>query len=164
MVNILITGMSGTGKSATLEELARRGHRVVDLDDLGWSVEVSTDDSSGLEQLWREDGVADLLAERTDTPLFISGCASNQGKFYDRLDVVVLLSAPVGVLLERLAARDTNDFGKTGSERDRIMQDLDQVEPLLRSTSTAEIDTRQPLVVVADLIQVLAARAQEAAT
>jgi broad-specificity NMP kinase len=164
VVNVLITGMSGTGKSATLGELARRGHRVVDLDDHHWSVEVSTDDNSGLEQLWREDRVADLLAEDADAPLFISGCASNQGRFYDRLDVRVLLSAPVGVLLERLAARDTNDFGKTRSERDRIIQDLDQVEPLLRLTSTTEIDTTQPLAVVADLIEVLASRAEEGAT
>ena len=164
MVNVLITGMSGTGKSATLAELARRGHRVVDLDDQRWSVQVPTDDTSGLEQLWREDRVADLLEEDAAAPLFISGCASNQGKFYDRLDVVVLLSAPVGVLLDRLATRDTNDFGKTQSERERIIQDLEVVEPLLRSTSTTEIDTTQPLGVVADLIEFLVSRAEEAAT
>jgi dephospho-CoA kinase len=27
---VLVTGMSGTGKSTVLDELARRGHRVVD--------------------------------------------------------------------------------------------------------------------------------------
>jgi HEAT repeat protein len=114
---------------------------------------------TGLEQLWREDRVAEILAEEADDPLFVSGCASNQGRFYDRLDVVVLLSAPVEILVERLATRDSNDFGKTQSERDRIIQDLGQVEPLLRSSSTTEIDTRQPLVVVADLIEVLASKA-----
>jgi dephospho-CoA kinase len=32
MAVVLDTGMSGTGKSSALAELARRGHRVVDAD------------------------------------------------------------------------------------------------------------------------------------
>jgi predicted ATPase len=37
---VLVTVMSGTGKSAVLDELARRGHRVLDTDDSGWIVQV----------------------------------------------------------------------------------------------------------------------------
>ncbi|HTZ43323.1 MAG TPA: hypothetical protein VMB79_05620 [Jatrophihabitans sp.] len=33
---VLLTGMSGTGKSTVLGELGRRGHRVVDTDYGGW--------------------------------------------------------------------------------------------------------------------------------
>ncbi|WP_344507233.1 hypothetical protein [Dactylosporangium maewongense] len=36
MSKILITGMSGTGKSSARSELARHGSRVVDTDDPGW--------------------------------------------------------------------------------------------------------------------------------
>src|SRR4051794_7170333 len=36
MARILVTGMSGTGKSSVLAELGRRGYRVVDTDDAGW--------------------------------------------------------------------------------------------------------------------------------
>ena len=36
---VLVTGMSGTGKSTALVELARRGHRVVDTDYGGWTEE-----------------------------------------------------------------------------------------------------------------------------
>jgi dephospho-CoA kinase len=36
MSRILVTGMSGTGKSSALAELGRRGYRVVDTDDPGW--------------------------------------------------------------------------------------------------------------------------------
>ena len=39
---VLVTGMSGTGKSAALTELERRGHRVIDTDDPGWIVETHT--------------------------------------------------------------------------------------------------------------------------
>ena len=36
MSTILVTGMSGTGKSSALAELGRRGFRVVDTDEPGW--------------------------------------------------------------------------------------------------------------------------------
>src|SRR6516164_2629624 len=37
MRRVLVTGMSGTGKSAALDELAKRGFRTVDTDLPGWS-------------------------------------------------------------------------------------------------------------------------------
>jgi hypothetical protein len=51
MTRVLITGMSGTGKSTALVELARRGHQVVDADLSAWSIEVASPDGSGAEQL-----------------------------------------------------------------------------------------------------------------
>jgi dephospho-CoA kinase len=143
---ILVTGMSGTGKSSALAELASRGLRVVDTDDPGWKEEVDG------EPVWREDRIGELLAEDGDTPLVVSGCVANQGRFYDRLDAVVLLSAPARVLLERVATRPTNDYGKASHERRSILADLAEVEPLLRATCTHELDATRPLSeVVADL-------------
>lgn len=37
MKRVLITGMSGTGKSAVIRELAARGFRAVDIDTPEWS-------------------------------------------------------------------------------------------------------------------------------
>jgi dephospho-CoA kinase len=62
MSRVLITGMSGTGKSTALAELARRGHRVVDADLSAWSIEVTSPTGSGAEQLWRQDAMDSLLA------------------------------------------------------------------------------------------------------
>ena len=153
--SVLITGMSGTGKSTVLRELAQRGYRVVDADRSEWSVEVPLADGSGIQQLWREDAMSALLAEDAPTGLFVAGCASNQGSFYDRFDAVVLLSVPRKILLRRLATRLTNPFGKTAAERQRIIGDLETVEPLLRATATIEIDTTIPITEVADRLQAL---------
>ena len=156
MAVVLVTGMSGTGKSAALAELARRGHRVVDTDYGAYSVEVPCSDSGGWEQLWREDRIEALLDGYDDGLLFISGCVSNQGKFYPRFDAVVLLRAPANVILERVACRESNEFGKRDGERDRILCDLAKVEPLLRAGATAEIDTRAPLDEVVDALESIA--------
>jgi dephospho-CoA kinase len=143
---VLVTGMSGTGKSTVLAELGRRGHSVVDTDAGEWI------DETGPEPLWREDRIGALLDERGDRATFVAGTVANQGRFYPRFDAVVLLSAPADVILDRLATRVTNDFGKSDAERENIRDDLSWVEPLLRAGATAEIDTRRPLEeVVAEL-------------
>jgi dephospho-CoA kinase len=147
---VFVTGMSGTGKSAALGELARRGYRTVDTDYGGFSEE------AGGEQLWREERIAALLDDNPDGVLFLSGCVANQGAFYPRFDAVVLLSAPADVLLERIGARTTNPFGKTQADRKRILEDLATVEPLLRAGATAEIDTRAPLAEVVDELERIA--------
>ena len=136
---ILLTGMSGVGKSSVLAELARRGFETVDTDDGGW---ITRD---GGEPLWHEPLMNALLSRPRPGPLFVQGTVANQGHFYDRFDAVVLLSAPVGVILERLRTRTGNDFGKSPAERAKILRDIAGVEPLLRAGSTHELDTRQPL-------------------
>ena len=60
------------------------------------------------------------------------------------------------MILERVAVRATNDFGKTDAERDRIISDLAAVEPILRRGATAEIDTRAPLDEVVDALERIA--------
>ncbi|HEY6835620.1 MAG TPA: AAA family ATPase [Gaiellaceae bacterium] len=144
MRRVLVTGMSGTGKSSALAELARRGFRVVDTDFGGWSEWVDEG------WYWRERRMSDLLAENGDATLFVSGCVSNQGKFYDRFDAVVLLSAPAEVLLERIGGRTTSDYGKAPAERELVLHHLETVEPLLRRTSTHELDAARPLEEVVD--------------
>jgi dephospho-CoA kinase len=152
---VLVTGMSGTGKSSVLAELARRGHRVVDTDYGDWIDEVSI--SGGTERLWRETAIEALLDDHADGTLFVAGCVANQGRFYPRFDAVVLLSAPVEVILERVATRETNRFGRAEQERTAIRHDLADVEPLLRAGATAELDTRAPLADVADALERIAA-------
>ncbi len=154
-MNVLVTGMSGTGKSTALVELGRRGYRVVDTDSRAWSEWISAAD----EWLWREDRMAELLASTEDDVLYVSGCMSNQGTFYDRFDAVVLLSAPLDVILERVANRTTNDYGKAPGELDLIRFHLETVEPLLRATCTHELDASKPLD---DVVEALVAIGQSA--
>src|SRR5436305_3629534 len=153
-MRVLVTGMSGTGKSSALVELERRGYRVVDTDSTEWSEWAPDTD----EWLWREDRMAELLAEDGEPTLFVSGCMSNQGKFYDRFDAIVLLSAPAEVTLERVDRRTTNDYGKTARERDLILTHLETVEPLLRAGATHEVDASRPVAEIVDALIAIAER------
>ena len=108
------------------------------------------------EWLWVEERITELLDSDDGRSLFVGvGCVRNQAKFYDRFDAVVLLSAPADVILDRVARRTTNDYGKTPLERAMILDDLARVEPLLRASCTHELDASRPLdEVVADLIAI----------
>jgi shikimate kinase len=150
MAKVLVTGMSGTGKSSVLRVLAGRGHRVVDTDADEWRVWV--DDGWN----WREGAIAALLDGHDDGHLFLAGCHTNQGRFYDRLDEVVLLSAPAETLLARIDGRTDNPYGKGVEERELVLRHLAEVEPLLRATATAELDATAPLEELADRLEELA--------
>lgn len=145
--------MSGTGKSTLIRALAARGYKAVDTDTDEWSEWVSDTEypAGGVgaaaehDWVWREDRIQQLLA-RDDAPvLFVSGCKSNQGRFYAQFDHIVLLSAPTPVLLARLATRTTNSYGKHPDELKRVLEYVQTVEPLLRRTASLEVDTSAPL-------------------
>lgn len=74
VVAVLVTGMSGAGKSSALRALAGRGFEVVDTDEPGW-IEVV-----GGERLWREDRVAALLDRARDHPVVVGQPAASAGR------------------------------------------------------------------------------------
>jgi predicted ATPase len=84
---ILVTGMSGVGKSTALAELARCGFATVYTDEGPWIHVVDG------EPLWREAMIDALLDQPRQTSLFVQGTVANQGRFYDRFDAVVLAAA-----------------------------------------------------------------------
>ena len=89
--------------------------------------------------------MSDLLRSHVGKSLFVAGCKTNQGRFYVEFDHVVLLSAPVNLLFTRIAARSDNPYGKTSAEQQLILRYVEEVEPLLRSSATIEIDASAPL-------------------
>jgi dephospho-CoA kinase len=147
--------MSGNGKSTLITALTARGYKAIDLDTDEWSQWVPLADSERVkltdsaqasiwdtqDWVWREDRVERLLAVEDADILFVSGTAANQGRFRERFDHIILLSAPKDVIVERLTTRTNSSYGKDPNELARVLKQVDTVEPLLRKSATFEVDT-----------------------
>lgn len=157
MKRVLITGMSGTGKSSVIQELLARGYQAHDLDTAEWSEWIDTDPSDlltptqGKDWVWREGRVRALLSRPEDGTLFIGGCAENMGQFFPLIDAVILLSAPVATIMERLRTRSPGSYGRVAEER-RVKDLISTIEPLLRKSTDYEIDTRRSIHATVDEI------------
>ncbi|MCR2792376.1 AAA family ATPase [Microbacterium sp. zg.Y625] len=145
MARLLITGMSGAGKSTLLSELSRRGHHTVDTDYEDW-----TDHDGGP---WNASRMTALLESHRD--VVVAGTAENQATFYDRFDHVILLSAPVDVLLERVTLRTNNPYGHSPEQRHEIRRYVAEVEPMLRRGADLELDGLRPVSDLADAVESL---------
>lgn len=141
---VLVTGMSGSGKSTVLRCLSGRGYRTLDTDYDEW---VRGDGR------WDESRMGELLA--SERRIAVSGTVENQGNFYDRFEHVVLLSAPVEVLLQRLHSRTDNPYGRSPRDREEVRRYVAEVEPLLRAGADVELDARRPVDELADEIELL---------
>ncbi|MGO4229990.1 AAA family ATPase [Arthrobacter sp. YAF34] len=150
MSQVLITGMSGAGKTTVLRELSKRGYRTIDTDYDDWVLPDGT---------WDEPRMSALLA--SDSSLVVSGTVENQGRFYDRFAAVVLLSAPVEVLIERVSVRANNPYGNSEADKSVIRRYVLDVEPLLRNGATLELDGRRPVSELADVVERLIAAADQ---
>ncbi len=140
---VLLTGMSGTGKSALVHELRRRGYTAYDADEDGFS-EPREDGRWG----WHADRVAALIARAPEQPAFFAGCSEEQADL--PFDLRVLLTAPSSVLVERLRAR--NGYGRDDAELAQVLGDLADVEPLLRRSADLVLTTTAPTAEVADVL------------
>jgi GTPase SAR1 family protein len=143
-MRVLLTGMSGTGKSTLVQELRRRGYAAYDADDDGFS-EPRADGRWG----WRADAVASLLAQVPDGELlFFAGCSEEQIEL--PFDYRVVLTVPEDAIVARLSTRPSNVYGGNATERKQVLADLAQVEPLLRRSADLVLSTTAPVAEVAD--------------
>jgi hypothetical protein len=80
-------------------------------------------------------------------------------KFYSQFDYIVLLTAPAALIVDRLATRTNNLYGKRPEEVARVLGLLQTIEPALRKVAGHEVSTSVPLnQVVAKVLQLAGER------
>lgn len=146
MSRILLTGMSGVGKSTVLRALSSPDTICVDLDESPWMVKDSCERRITVSELvsWIEDQNA--------RNVILAGCESNQGELYPHLDDVIVLTAPLEVMRTRILER-ANPYGKSEDEWQQIEKDVLNVEPLLKEHCSYVYDTEKPLTEVLEEIR-----------
>lgn len=133
--------MSGVGKTTVLKELRSRGLKPLTPTTVAGSCPMAP----GVSGAWMNSSALSRMS--------LSGTAENQGHFYNRFEHVVLLSAPIQTLIERVTERTNNPYGKTLEQQAEIAVLLATIGPLLRHGATLELDWRRPVAELADVIE-----------
>jgi broad-specificity NMP kinase len=158
--NVLIEGVSGTGKTSVCHELRRRGYAALNGDR---DLRQQTDPSTGerlitslspeirhASNLWDVEKVRRLAANQDDEITFFCGGSRNFNQFIDVFDEVFILDVDAGTLNDRLDNRPDDDWGKSEGERELILRLHATKEDL--PANGVLIDATQSLASVVDEI------------
>ncbi|MBB4007168.1 AAA family ATPase [Allorhizobium taibaishanense] len=169
--NILIEGVSCSGKTTIATELERRGYHVVHGDralayqgDPETGIALNNGDLTPAQQtadfrhrhhLWHVDKVAALAADRSHPLTFFCGGCRNLRNIYPLLDRIFILEIDAQTLRSRLDARPKDEFGATPEERALILRLHETREDLPDGAESIDA-TRPP----AEVVEAILARCQ----
>jgi energy-coupling factor transporter ATP-binding protein EcfA2 len=169
---VLVTGISGSGKSSVCVALKRLGHRAVDSDEESFSSwvhrrtgEVIVDPPYPVPPGWLGDfawkidvdRVKALAAAATSHVTFLCGNAENEFDVWPYVDRVVCLVVDDETLRHRLATRDTNDFGKHPDELRAALAWNPSMAHRYREHGACLVDATRPLAEVVHEVLLIAA-------
>ena len=134
---ILITGMSGTGKSTLGKYLSQAGYTVHDIENIP-GMFTTTDartgkvltewDTNNLEEVkhlvfsCNKDILSQLIAQETNDVSFYCGTATNILDIVSLFDKIILLQASPDTVRHRLSTRTTHDFARSSQMQDWIIE------------------------------------------
>nr|WP_275426554.1 AAA family ATPase [Vagococcus silagei] len=139
MVKVLLTGMSGVGKSTVLKQISKSYSNSIDLDYDGW---IHMDNLSN-DRKMDTSRIISYIQEYNDKDIFFSGTTINQKEIYPYLDFIITLTAPIEIMRERILSRENNSFGKSNHDWEKIKNDKRDFEQLIIKSSDFVISTEQ---------------------
>jgi adenylate kinase family enzyme len=164
--NYLITGVSGSGKTAVCTELQRRGYHAIHGDrelaylgdpETGIPTEGRPHEHSAAfvseHHIWDVERVKALVANRDEAVTFFCGGSMNSAKFIDLFDGVFILEVDFDTMNRRIAERaavDPSDWGGKPAEREVTARSFQTREGIPKEGIT--IDAAAPLARVVDEI------------
>lgn len=162
--SILITGVSGSGKSSLSIKLNEMGYKAYDMEEIPelfsmldkkTGKPVIGHDNANLEKVKEMDWVCDtkklasIIADETSELTFYCGSASDMDSILPFFNSVILLKVGHEAMRHRLTTRTTNDFGRTAEVQDWIMTWKDWWENDMQEKGVIVVDAHQSLDEVA---------------
>ena len=154
--SILITGVSGSGKSEVSRQLKSLGHETYDMDsieDLCVMVDKKTglptpyDNGNDLEKiqkmnwLYKKDRLADFIANQKNETAFYCGFPNNLQEILPLFTKIILLTASPDNIRQRLVSRTDNGFGKSVEVQNHILNGKDKLERELQEKGAFTVST-----------------------
>jgi dephospho-CoA kinase len=159
-MKIFITGVSGTGKSTTIEKLQEKGIHAIDIDAVPglcrW-VHTGTQEVAhwhsgiGSEFFETHQYICDrekliALMNEVPGPVVVAGISDTQTHtLFDLFDKIFLFRCDEEVFLKRIKERTSHDFGKHESEQEMIRGWYKEFEQEMLNKGAMPIDTDQPV-------------------
>lgn len=164
---LLVTGVSGTGKSTICRALAVRGVQTIGIDETpGLSYWVNKETKEKLIKkadfteafLAEHEWVCDMellqkLVETTEGTVVICGNVENIKECIDFCDKTLFLSCDAQTLFARIDARKDNDYGKSEDAKQFILGYMQELEDVCMQAGAIRINVQQPIdAVVAEVM------------
>lgn len=166
---VYVTGISGAGKSTVCAALRRLGHEAHDTDQEGNSVWVNrrtgrvTMIASARErsqpgwldeQEWRvvPAKIEALALRARDRVVFLCGSTANEHDVWHLFSRVVYLAIDTATLVDRLASRTSNDFGKSDTELAAILGWHEYSDAEFARLGATVVDATKDLAEVVDAV------------
>lgn len=165
--SILIAGVSGVGKSSVCIELAKRGRKACDIEDvegLFAMIDRRTGkpfvsyDNYDFEKVRHLDWICDknklqiIMQKNRNGLVYYCGTATNNDEILPLFDKIILLQVNPELIRKRLSSRTNNDFGRTSEVQDWVLSWKDSYEKGMIEKGAIVIDSNRSLAEVADEI------------
>lgn len=162
--SILITGISGTGKTTVSLFLHQEGYKSFSIEDITGvckminretGVETTHDIGSDLETIKKHDWICDkrkvgaLLQKNKDELIFYTGVCTNLDDLLPFFDKIFLLQVNQKELTRRLNERTNNRFGKSNKVQQWIFDHQIEFEKKLLAKGAVPIDATKSIKDVA---------------
>lgn len=164
-MKVLITGISGTGKTAIGKCLAERGYCVMDVDQedgvCDW-YDRKTDNLVDYEAILDRDFIENhkwicskekirVFLEKSDTAIAV-GMPDNMDELVSLFDKIILLQCSPDTFLSRIASRTDNDFGKDPTAKEFLLDRYQKFESQVLGLRAIPVNTEDSLDVVVSKI------------
>jgi dephospho-CoA kinase len=166
-MKLFITGVSGTGKSTTIERLQEQGIHAIDIDAVEglcrW-IHINTKEvghrhpNMGSEFFENYEYMCDRgklieLMNQGSGPVVVAGVSDRQTEnLFDLFDKIFLFHCDEKIFLQRVQDRTNHDFGKNETERNMILGWYKEFEQEMLDKGAVPINTNQPTEAIVERI------------